>query len=69
MIRRRDEEFIDSEWSDPLERHLIPSLEREYGANHRVVREARRYEEQLRDEQRRKIQEDLKRVLGPRASG
>ena len=41
--------FVGSEWSQPIERALIPHLEREYGANHRVVHEARRHAEQLQD--------------------
>ena len=41
------------------ERHLIPSLERESGPNHRVVHRARRYAEELR-------QEELKRHASPK---
>ena len=49
-MRTGNEEFIGSEWSRPAERHLIPSPEREYGPNHRVVRKARRYAARLREE-------------------
>jgi hypothetical protein len=49
IIRIGDYEYVGSEWSNAIERVLIPSLEREYGPNHRVVVQARRAAEE-RDE-------------------
>jgi hypothetical protein len=44
-------EFVGSEraQSASVEDFLIPRLEREYGRNHRLVREARRRAEELRE--------------------
>jgi hypothetical protein len=49
VIRVGEYEYVGSEWRDAIERVLIPSLEREYGPNHRVVVQARRAAEE-RDE-------------------
>jgi hypothetical protein len=62
IIRYGESTFVGSEWIDPLERHLIPSLEREYGPNDRVVRRARRHARDLRDEQYEKIARDMERL-------
>ena len=49
-IRVRGYEHFGSEraQSNSVENFLIPRLEREYGRNHRAVREARRRAEELR---------------------
>ena len=56
--------FFGSERSqaDSVENILIPRLEREYGANHKLVRDARRHAAELREaqlEQLRRAMESL----------
>lgn len=60
VIRFGDTTIVGSEWTDPADKHLIPSLEREYGANHRVVQRARRYREDLRQEKFESIARKMK---------
>ena len=62
VIRMGDATLVASEWNDPAERHLIPSLEREYGPNHRVVHRARRYAEDLREEKFEKVARKIARL-------
>jgi hypothetical protein len=59
VIRLRGLEIIDSEWRNPLDRHLIPALEREYGPSHRVVHRARRHAAQMREAE----QEELRQAM------
>jgi hypothetical protein len=66
VIRVGDYEFIGSEWSlDTREmRDVLPRLEREFGANHRIVHRARRVMQELREEEERRVVEMLRRVMG-----
>jgi hypothetical protein len=54
--------FVGTEWSHPLERHLIPALEREYGTNHRVVVRARRAAEDLEEEKMENLRRAMERL-------
>lgn len=54
--------FVGSEWSHPVERALIPWLEREYGPNHRVVHRARREAEHLREEKYAEVARVMERL-------
>ena len=53
--------FFGSEHSqsDSVEKVLIPKLEREHGRNHRLVHEARRYAEQLREGELERLAETM----------
>lgn len=62
VISIGDTTLIGSEWNDPSERHLIPSLEREYGPDHRVVHRARRYAEDLRQEKYEEVAGEMARI-------
>jgi hypothetical protein len=62
LIRIGETTFVGSEWRDPSKRHLIPSLEREYGPNPRVVHRARRYAEDLREEKYEKLARKFARL-------
>ena len=62
VIRIGEATFVGSEWNDPPGRHLIPSLEREYGPNHRVVHRARRYAEDLREKKYEKLAREIDRL-------
>jgi hypothetical protein len=56
-IRFGDYTFFGSELrqSDSIEAVLIPRLEREHGPHHRLVHEARRHAEQLREAEMEKL--------------
>ena len=45
------------EWSDPVERYLIPALERDYGPNHRMVHSARRAAKELQEEKLERVRQ------------
>lgn len=63
-IRFGEFEFIGSEWHQPdsIEKVLIPQLERQHGANHRLVRDARRAAEELREAQLEEIALTMERL-------
>jgi hypothetical protein len=46
--------------SASVENFLVPRLEREYGPNHRVVREARRRAEELREAELQRLAEVMR---------
>jgi hypothetical protein len=54
--------FFGSEHSqsDSVEKVLIPKIEREHGPNHRLVHEARRYAEQLREAEYERLAEAMR---------
>jgi len=64
VIRIGETTLVASEWTDPAARHLIPSLERKYGPNHRVVHRARRHAEDLREEKYEKLAREMRRLDG-----
>jgi hypothetical protein len=63
-IRFGDYTFFGSELrqSDSIEEVLIPRLEREHGPHHRLVHEARRHAEQLREAEIEKLARAMRRV-------
>jgi len=63
-IRRAGYTFVGSErkGSDSVEEALVPKLERVYGPNHRVVYEARRQAERLREEEIERLRRALSRL-------
>src|SRR5262245_16207054 len=60
-VRIGDETYVGTEWSWPVERHLIPSLEREYGPHHRVVARARKYAAEIREEKYKELGRTMRR--------
>jgi hypothetical protein len=63
-IRFGDYTFFGSELrqSDSIEAVLIPRLEREHGPHHRLVHEARRYAEELREAEMEKLARAMRMV-------
>jgi hypothetical protein len=62
MIRFGEFEFFASEWlqSNSMDKVLIPRLEREHGANHRLVHEARRFADKLREAEYERVRLAMK---------
>lgn len=63
IVRIGGTTLVASEWTDWVSRQT-PKLEREHGPHHRVVHRARRWAEEIREEQYKKVVQEMARLEG-----